>query len=198
MYFSCSWRTMKMVSVVHTSARHKAKMHLIDVHHLANVEVQYPFQQLHDLIYEFETMIIATAKGFTFPLLRFITKLSSQSYEITLQLKTASASCFVSSTPSSPAAFSISPVPQISINSPYSKSGKSYGWEYWDSAFCGKKRRKREKIIMEKKRRKKRKFSPYSFPLFLHIIGSIETPLFMEESREKADIFSIFISAFCP
>ena len=90
------------------------------------------------------------------------------------------------------------PVPQISINSPYSKSGKSYGWEYWDSAFCGKKRRKREKIIMEKKRRKKRKFSPYSFPLFLHIIGSIETPHFMEESGEKADLFSIFISAFSP
>ena len=73
-----------------------------------------------------------------------------------------------------------------------------YGWEYWDSAFCGKKRRKREKIIMEKKRRKKRKFSPYSFPLFLHIIGSIETPHFMEESGEKADLFSIFISAFSP
>ena len=108
MYFSCSWRTMKMVSVVHTSARHKAELHLIDVHHLANVEVEYPFQQLHDLICEFETMIIATVKGFTFPLLTFITKLFLQSYGITLQLKTASASCLVSSTPSSPAAFSIS------------------------------------------------------------------------------------------
>ena len=49
---------------------------------------------------------------------------------------------------------------------------------------------------MEKKRRKKWKFSPYSVPLFLHIIGSIETPLFMAESGEKADIFSIFFFAF--
>ena len=39
---------------------------------------------------------------------------------------------------------------------------------------------KNRKIIMEKKRRKKWKFSPYSVPLFLHIIGSIETPLFSD------------------
>ena len=60
------------------------------------------------------------------------------------------------------------PVPQISINSPYSKSGKSYGWEYWDSAFCGKKAEKKGK-------------NHYG-----------------EKAEKKAEIFSIFISAFSP
>ena len=45
------------------------------------------------------------------------------------------------------------------------------------------------KSLWRKKRRKKWKFSQYSFPLFLHIIGSIEIPLFM---AKKNCLFSPF------
>ena len=48
-----------------TSARHKAELNLIDVHHLMDVEVQ----QLHVLICEFDTMITDTVKGFIITLL---------------------------------------------------------------------------------------------------------------------------------
>ena len=44
---------------------------------------------------------------------------------------------------------------------------------------------------MEKKQRKKWKFSPYSVPLFLHIIGSIETPLFSCDQAALRTLLSV-------
>ena len=46
---------------------------------------------------------------------------------------------------------------------------------------------------MEKKQRKRWRFSPYSFLLFLHIIGSIETLLLWQKAEKKWIFFFIFI-----
>ena len=43
---------------------HKSELHF-DVHHLADVGVQYLFHQLYDLICELETTIVATVKVFS-------------------------------------------------------------------------------------------------------------------------------------
>ena len=88
-------------------------------------------------------------------------------------------------------------VPQISINSPYSKSGKSYGWEYWDSAFYGRKGRKKWKNYYGEKAEKKVEifsifssaFSPYNREYW-------DFTFYGRKRRKKRDIFSIFISAF--
>ena len=55
---------MKMASVVPVSV-HKAELNLINVHHFVDGEVYHLFQQLHDLICELETLVIATAKSLT-------------------------------------------------------------------------------------------------------------------------------------
>ena len=52
------------------STRHKGKLHLVNVHHLADGGILYPFQQLHDLICEFETIVVTVVKGFTIALIK--------------------------------------------------------------------------------------------------------------------------------
>ena len=49
-----------------TPTRHKTALHRIDVHHLIDVKVQHPFQQLHDLICELETVMVAAVMAPTF------------------------------------------------------------------------------------------------------------------------------------
>ena len=49
-----------------TSTRHKAELHFINVHHLTDEEVYYPFQHIYDLICELETTIVATVKSLIF------------------------------------------------------------------------------------------------------------------------------------
>ena len=84
----------------------------------------------------------------------------------------------------------IMPVPQISINSPYSKSGKSYGWEYWDSAFYGRKRRKkRENHYGEKAEKKVEIFSIFS-SVFSHYNREYWDSAFYGRKRRKKRIFS--------
>ena len=60
MYF-CSWRTMKMASVAPLPG---TKPNCISS--VFTMSQMYPLQQLHDLICELETTIVATVKGFTF------------------------------------------------------------------------------------------------------------------------------------
>ena len=87
-------------------------------------------------------------------------------------------------------AFGAPPVPQISINSPYSKSGKSYGWEYWDSAFYGRKRRKkRENHFGEKVEKKVEIFSIFS-SVFSPYNREYWDSAFYGRKRRKKRIFS--------
>ena len=104
MYFSCSWRTTKMASVVPLpcyQAQSRTTSRRCSPSRRCRSLVSVPAASWSDLwVWDIDNCH-ARPRASHLPFYRFRIKLSSQSNGITPQLKTASISCLASSTPSS-------------------------------------------------------------------------------------------------